>query len=155
MGFDIMANGFRVNEKTRTVKVYRLSLNEKDYKIIERYKALDYDVIMLERKEPAKRAGIKAEDLKKYLNNGTIPEAIYKEMKERLDKKQNFLRVKSWLITALKDYADKNNTEYEPLADIIKKAMEQENLENSREEERKGNKDKSKVIEIKGEANKK
>lgn len=149
-----MANGFRVNEKTRTVKVYRLSLNEKDYKIIERYKALDYDVIMLERKEPAKRAGIKAEDLKKYLNNGTIPEAIYKEMKERLDKKQNFLRVKSWLITALKDYADKNNTEYEPLADIIKKAMEQENLENSREEERKGNKDKSKVIEIKGEANK-
>lgn len=150
-----MANGFRVNEKTRTVKVYRLSLNEKDYKIIERYKALDYDVIMLERKEPAKRAGIKAEDLKKYLNNGTIPEAIYKEMKERLDKKQNFLRVKSWLITALKDYADKNNTEYEPLADIIKKAMEQENLENSREEERKGNKDKSKVIEIKGEANKK
>ena len=113
-----MANGFRVNEKTRTVKVYRLSLNEKDYKIIERYKALDYDVIMLERKEPAKRAGIKAEDLKKYLNNGTIPEAIYKEMKERLDKKQNFLRVKSWLITALKDYADKNNTEYEALVSI-------------------------------------
>jgi len=150
-----MANGFRVNEKTRTVKVYRLSLNEKDYKIIERYKALDYDVIMLERKEPAKRAGIKAEDLKKYLNNGTIPEAIYKEMKERLDKKQNFLRVKSWLITVLKDYADKNNTEYIPLADIIKNAMEQENLENSREEEKKGNKDKSKVIEIKGEANKK
>lgn len=150
-----MANGFRVNEKTRTVKVYRLSLNEKDYKIIERYKALDYDVIMLERKEPSKRAGIKAEDLKKYLNNGTIPEAIYKEMKERLDKKQNFLRVKSWLITVLKDYADKNNTEYIPLADIIKNAMEQENLENSREEEKKGNKDKSKVIEIKGEANKK
>lgn len=150
-----MANGFRVNEKTRTVKVYRLSLNEKDYKIIERYKALDYDVIMLERKEPAKRAGIKAEDLKKYLNNGTIPEAIYKEMKERLDKKQNFLRVKSWLITVLKDYADKNNTEYIPLADIIKNAMEQENLENSREEEKKGNKDKSKVIEIKGESNKK
>lgn len=150
-----MANGFRVNEKTRTVKVYRLSLNEKDYKIIERYKALDYDVIMLERKEPAKRAGIKAEDLKKYLNNGTIPEAIYKEMKERLDKKQNFLRVKSWLITVLKDYADKNNTEYIPLADIIKNAMEQENLENSREEEKKENKDKSKVIEIKGEANKK
>ena len=150
-----MANGFKKKKKTRTVKVYRLSLNEKDYKIIERYKALDYDVIMLERKEPAKRAGIKAEDLKKYLNNGTIPEAIYKEMKERLDKKQNFLRVKSWLITVLKDYADKNNTEYIPLADIIKNAMEQENLENSREEEKKGNKDKSKVIEIKGEANKK
>lgn len=150
-----MANGFRVNEKTRTVKVYRLSLNEKDYKIIERYKALDYDVIMLEKKEPVKRAGIKAEDLKKYLANGIIPKTIYEGMKERLDKKQNFLRVKSWLITALKDYADENNTEYIPLADIIKNEIEKENLKNSREEERKGNKDKSKVIEIKGEANKK
>lgn len=149
-----MANGFRVNEKTRTVKVYRLSLNEKDYKIIERYKALDYDVIMLERKEPAKRAGIKAEDLKKYLANGTIPEAIYKKMKEKLDKKQNFLGIKSWLIKELKDYAVKNNTKYVPLADIIKSAIEEENLKNSREEEN-GNKDKSKVVEIKSEANKK
>lgn len=142
-----MANGFRVNEKTRTVKVYRLSLNEKDYKIIERYKALDYDVIMLERKEPTKRAGVKAEDLKRYLSNGTIPETIYKEMVERLDKKQNFLKVKSWLVENLKDYADKNNTEYKPLTKIIESAIEQENLKNSREKEAKKNNDKSKLVE--------
>lgn len=150
-------NGFRVNEKKRVVTVYRLSLDEKDYKIIERYKALDYDVVMLEKKEPPKKTGIKSEELIKYLDNGNIAPEIYKEMKERLYKKQNFLRVKSWLITTLKDYADDKGKEYIPIAEIIKNAKEKENLE---KEQNKGNKklkenaNKTKIAEIQQDTNK-
>ena len=109
-----MANGFRVNSKERTVKVYRLSMAENDYKIIDRYKSMGYDIEMLEKKEPQKKSSANKEDLLNYLNNGNIPTAIYSEMKERIQKKQNFLRVKSWLITELKDYAEENGKEYIP-----------------------------------------
>ena len=119
-----MANGFRVNSKARTVKVYRLSMAENDYKIIDRYKSMGYDIEMLEKKEPQKKSSASKDDLLKYLDNGNIPTAIYSEMKERIQKKQNFLRVKSWLITKLKDYAEDNGKEYIPLNDIIQNAKE-------------------------------
>ena len=129
-----MAKGFRVNDKKRVVTVYRLSMNEQDFKIIERYKILGYDIVMLEKKEPQKKTGVNKEELIKYLNNGNIPTELYKEMKERFDKKQNFLRVKSWLVNELKDYADKNNKEYLNIAEIVQNAKEQENLENAENE---------------------
>ena len=153
-----MANGFRVNSKARTVKVYRLSMAENDYKIIDRYKSMGYDVEMLEKKEPPKKSSASKEDLLKYLDNGNIPTAIYSEMKERIQKKQNFLRVKSWLITELKDYAEENRKEYIPLNDIIKNAIEQDNLINAQKEEKnesKEDKNKTKVVENKIENNKK
>lgn len=153
-----MANGFRVNSKARTVKVYRLSMAENDYKIIDRYKSMGYDVEMLEKKEPQKKSSASKEDLLKYLDNGNIPTAIYSEMKERIQKKQNFLRVKSWLITELKDYAEENRKEYIPLNDIIQNAKEQDNLINAQKEEKnesKEDKNKTKVVENKIENNKK
>jgi len=153
-----MANGFRVNSKERTVKVYRLSMAENDYKIIDRYKSMGYDIEMLEKKEPQKKASANKDDLLNYLNNGNIPTAIYSEMKERIQKKQNFLRVKSWLITELKDYAEENGKEYIPLNDIIQNAKEKENLINAQKAERnesKEDKSKIKVVENKTETNKK
>lgn len=153
-----MSNGFRVNSKARTVKVYRLSMAENDYKIIDRYKSMGYDVEMLEKKEPQKKSSASKEDLLKYLDNGNIPTAIYSEMKERIQKKQNFLRVKSWLITELKDYAEENRKEYIPLNDIIQNAKEQDNLINAQKEEKnesKEDKNKTKVVENKIENNKK
>lgn len=152
-----MANGFRVNEKKRTVTVYRLSMAETDFSIIDKYKAMGYVVDMKEKKEPPKKTGVKSEDLIKYLDNGNIPTIIYNEMKERLQKKQNFLRVKSWVISALKDYADEHKTEYTPIADIIKNAKEQENLQNAQKEEQttsKENKNKTKVVEMQAETSK-
>lgn len=153
-----MANGFRVNSKERTVKVFRLSMAENDYKIIDRYKSMGYDIEMLEKKEPQKKSSANKEDLLNYLNNGNIPTAIYSEMKERIQKKQNFLRVKSWLITELKDYAEENGKEYIPLNDIIQNAKEKENLINAQKAEKnesKEEKNKIKVIENKTENNKK
>lgn len=147
-----MANGFRVNSKERTVKVFRLSMAENDYKIIDRYKSMGYDIEMLEKKEPQKKSSANKEDLLNYLNNGNIPTAIYSEMKERIQKKQNFLRVKSWLITELKDYAEENGKEYIPLNDIIQNAKEKENLINAQKAEKnesKEEKNKIKVIENK------
>lgn len=152
-----MANGFRVNSKERTVKVYRLSMAENDYKIIDRYKSMGYDIEMLEKKEPQKKSSASKEDLLKYLDNGNIPTAIYSEMKERIQKKQNFLRVKSWLITELKDYAEEKGKEYIPLNDIIQNAKEKENLINAQKAEKnesKEEKNKIKVIENKTETNK-
>lgn len=152
-----MANGFRVNEKKRTVIVYRLSMAETDFSIIDRYRAMGYVVDMKEKKEPPKKTGIKSEDLIKYLDNGNIPATIYNEMKERLQKKQNFLRVKSWLITELKDYADEHKTEYTPIAEIIKNSKEQENLQNAQKEEQatsKQDKNKTKVVEMQQETSK-
>lgn len=153
-----MANGFRVNSKERTVKVYRLSMAENDYKIIDRYKSMGYDIEMLEKKEPQKKSSANKKDLLNYLNNGNIPTAIYSEMKERIQKKQNFLRVKSWLITELKDYAEENGKEYIPLNYIIQNAKEKENLINAQKEEKnesKEDKSKIKVVENKTETNKK
>lgn len=153
-----MANGFRVNSKARTVKVYRLSMAENDYKIIDRYKSMGYDVEMLEKKEPQKKSSASKDDLLKYLDNGNIPTAIYSEMKERIQKKQNFLRVKSWLITELKDYAEENGKEYIPLNDIIQNAKEREHLINAQKEEKnesKEDKNKTKALENKAETNKK
>ena len=153
-----MANGFRVNSKERTVKVFRLSMAENDYKIIDRYKSMGYDIEMLEKKEPQKKSSANKKDLLNYLNNGNIPTAIYSEMKERIQKKQNFLRVKSWLITELKDYAEENGKEYIPLNDIIQNAKEKENLINAQKAEKnesKEEKNKIKVIENKTENNKK
>lgn len=135
-----MAKGFRVSDKKRVVTVYRLSMNEQDFKIIERYKILGYDIVMLEKKEPQKKTGVNKEELIKYLNNGNIPTELYKEMKERFDKKQNFLRVKSWLVNELKDYADKNNKEYLTIAEIVQNAKEQENLVNAENERAKEDK---------------
>ncbi len=112
---------------------------------------MGYIVDMKEKKEPPKKTGIKSEDLIKYLDNGNIPVTIYDEMKERLQKKQNFLRVKSWLITELKDYADEHKTEYTPIAEIIKNSKEQENLQNAQKEEQatsKQDKNKTKVVEM-------
>ena len=153
-----MANGFRVNSKERTVKVFRLSMAENDYKIVDRYKSMGYDIEMLEKKEPQKKSSANKEDLLNYLNNGNIPTAIYSEMKERIQKKQNFLRVKSWLITELKDYAEENGKEYIPLNDIIQNAKEKENLINAQKAEKnesKEEKNKIKVIENKTENKKK
>ena len=79
-------------------------------------------------------------------------------MKERIQKKQNFLRVKSWLITELKDYAEENGKEYIPLNYIIQNAKEKENLINAQKEEKnesKEDKSKIKVVENKTETNKK
>ena len=150
-----MANGFRVDEKKRTVTVYRLSMAESDFSIIEKYREMGYIITMKEKKEPPKKTGIKSEDLNKYLDNGNIPTIIYNEMKERLQKKQNFLRVKSWLITELKDYADEHKTEYVPIAEIIRNAKEQENLQNAQNEEKEKTKqNKTKVVEMQAETSK-
>ena len=85
-----MANGFRVNSKARTVKVYRLSMAENDYKIIDRYKSMGYDIEMLEKKEPQKKSSASKDDLLKYLDNGNIPTAIYSEMKVRNKRNKTF-----------------------------------------------------------------
>lgn len=144
---------FKVNQKSKVVTAYRQSMSTEDYKIIERYNNMGYDVIMLEKTAPKKKAGIKREELIKYLKDN-IDNSIYNEMLDRLDKKQNFLRIKSWLVTALQEYAEKNNKEYETIKDIIERAKENENLKEAREQENKQSESKSKVVDMQKETSK-
>lgn len=65
------------------------------------------------------------------------------------------MRVKSWLITELKDYADEHKTKYVPIAEIIRNAKEQENLQNAQnEEQEKTKQNKTKAVEMQAETSK-
>ena len=96
---------------------------------------------MLEKKTPVrKNKGVK-EDMEKYLK-GNIDNDLYAEFIDRVEKKQNFLKLKWWLIKELKERADKQGKEFEPIEDIINRAKSREEKANGKkEEEKKKNKD--------------
>lgn len=140
-----MSNYFKVNQRTKVVRAYSVGLSDQEYKAVERYKKLGYEIIMLEKEPPAERTPIKKAQLIEYLA-GNIDQEIYDEMLERFDKKQNFLRIKSWLIVALQDYADKHKKPYKKLEDIIAEAKEQKNLNEARGEQKATEEKKPKVV---------
>ena len=92
-----MAN-FKVLQKTKTVKVYRKSITDEEFETIERYKAMDYKIVMLEKTAPRKKTKATKQDLIDYLSNGKIDSKVYAEMINKFNKKENFLKVKSWLV---------------------------------------------------------
>lgn len=113
-----MAN-FRVSQKNKEITVYRKSITEDEYLIVDRYKDAGYKIKMLERTAPRRKSGITRDDLKTYLN-GVINENIYKEMLVHINNKENFLSLKSWLKKALKDDATNNKAEYMDFETYIK-----------------------------------
>jgi len=113
-----MAN-FRVSQKNKEITVYRRSITEDEYLIVDRYKDAGYKIKMLEKTAPRRKSGITREDLKTYLK-GVISQNIYDEMVVRITNKENFLSLKSWLKKSLKDDATKNNTEYMDFEAYIK-----------------------------------
>ena len=58
---------FKVNQKSKVVTAYRQSMSTEDYKIIERYNNMGYEVVMLEKTTPKKKVGIKKEEFITYL----------------------------------------------------------------------------------------
>lgn len=132
---------FRVNQKTKVVTVYSKSIDKFEFEKVERYKKLGYEITMLEKKTPVrKNKGVK-EDMEKYLK-GNIDNDLYAEFIDRVEKKQNFLKLKWWLIKELKERANKQGKEFEPIEDIINRAKSREEKANGKkEEEKKKNKD--------------
>ena len=139
-------NAFRVNQQKRVVVVYRLSLAESDYKIIERYKALGYEIEMLERTAPRKRYGIKRDDIKnyfypvleKYDNN------LYLELEKRNRNKENMLSMKSWLKEQLENTKVEELKKYVAFEEFIRQCKKIE--EDRAKEESKDSKDRAQRI---------
>lgn len=115
---------FRVNEKKRTVRAYNEDIvSEEDFNQLERFRKLDYKVILVAKK-PKEYNHIK-KDMIVYLE-GNIDKDIYNEFIDRVEKKQNFLKLKWWLIKALQKKAEEIHKDYEPIEDIINKAKSKE-----------------------------
>lgn len=92
---------FRLNEKTRTVRAYNEDIvSQEDFDQLERFKKLDYKVVLVPKK-PREYKHIKI-DMVKYLEDN-IDKDIYNEFIDRVEKKQNFLKLKWWLIKALQE----------------------------------------------------
>lgn len=92
---------FRLNEKTRTVRAYNEDIvSQEDFDQLERFRKLDYKVVLVPKK-PREYKHIKI-DMVKYLEDN-IDKDIYNEFIDRVEKKQNFLKLKWWLIKALQE----------------------------------------------------
>ena len=89
---------YKVDEKTRTVKAYVKTLSDTAEKTIELYKKMGYTVIMLDKEKPKPRTKqrIGTKEMKLYLK-GKIDDKIYKKMVEKIDNKEKFFEIKSWL----------------------------------------------------------
>lgn len=155
-----MANGFRVNEKKRTVRAYNEDIaNEEDFNELQRYTKLGYKVVLVPKK-PKEYNHIK-NDMVTYLE-GNINKDIYNNFIDGVEKKKNFLKLKWELVHALqeeeKNKADKekrevNKISFETVQEIINQAKSKENklIENIKKEtnadKSTSNKNKSKTNE--------
>lgn len=143
----------RVNEEKRTVRAYNEDLqSEEDFKEVERYTRLGYKVILI----PARQKAYKhiKNDMIKYLE-GNIADEIYIEFIDRVEKQQNFLKLKWWLVDALKKQAEKDKKLYEPYEDIINRAKSKENgvIDKAKEQAKIDNEKKNKAKEKENKVN--
>lgn len=127
--------GIKVNQKTRTVTVYRLSIEEFEYKIVDTYRNSGYFIKILEEKAPKRPAPICKKDFE-YLK-GKVSETIYAEIEKKDKNNENFLKIKSWIKQALEAEAKANNTKYVSLENLIREAKKEERAEKKRESENK------------------
>lgn len=115
---------FRVSEKTRTVRAYNEDVvSEEDFDKLERYTKLGYKVVLVPKK-PKQYNHIK-KDMVKYLE-GNIDNDIYNEFIDRVEKKQNFLKLKWWLVKELQDKTENEKITFEYVEEIINQAKSKE-----------------------------
>lgn len=144
---------FRVSEKTRTVRAYNEDIvSEEDFDKLERYTRLGYKVVLVPKK-PKQYNHIKI-DMVKYLD-GNIDNDIYKEFIDRVEKKQNFLKLKWWLVKELQDKMKDEKITFEYVEEIINQAKSKESnlIENIKGQDTIDNENKDKSNKNKSKAN--
>lgn len=115
---------FKVNQDTRVVRAYNEDMTSKeDFAELERYSKLGYEVRLIPKK-PKQHKHIK-NDMIKYLENN-IDDEIYLEFIDRVEKKQNFLKLKWWLVKELQKNEKNNDIDFEYVEEIINKAKSKE-----------------------------
>lgn len=132
---------YKVDEETRTVKVYAKTLSEQAERKIKIYRENDYKIVLLDRSKPSPRekTRIGKKEMIRYLKD-EIDSKIYGELVKKINDKEKFCNIRQWLKEALQDYAKENNKKYIPANTIIQVAIANEKYiaqENSREYENK------------------
>lgn len=117
---------YTVNQKTREVIANNDKISDLEFKQIERYEKMGYKVIMLHK--PKRNNGISGKDLKVYLN-GKIDNKIYNELVKKVDNKENYFKIRSWLKEKLQEDCKNRNKPYIPVTVIINMAKKNEKRE--------------------------
>lgn len=124
---------FKVNQTKRRVTVYRQSIAESDFKIIDRYREMGYEIEMLEKTAPRSRKGISRKDIENFFYPvlEENDKSLLEELKKKNENKENILAVKSWLRDSLKASKNEKLKPYIAYEEFIKscKKIEMNNLE--------------------------
>lgn len=120
---------FRVEESTRTVKVYTKTLTDKAKNDVKFYEEMGYKIVLLDREKPKARTSqrIGKKEMKRYLKDN-IDSKIYNQLVKKLETKERFCDIRHWLKEQLLDNANKNKTKYVPANTIIQVAMTNEQI---------------------------
>ena len=137
MSSDKKNSTFKVNQTKRLVTVYRLSIAESDYKIIDRYKNMGYEIEMLEKTAPRKRNGISRKDLETYFYPvlREFDKDLLNKLEQKNKNKENILAVKSWLRDELKASKNEKLADYKNFEEFIRHCKKIENQMEEKEKE--------------------
>lgn len=128
---------FKIEESTRTVKVYNKTLTDKAKNDIKFCEEMGYKIVLLDREKPKARTSqrIGKDEMKKYLKDN-IDNKIYNQLVKKLDTKERFCDIRHWLKEQLQEQANKSKTKYVPANTIIQVAIANEEItsqENAKE----------------------
>lgn len=120
---------FKIEESTRTVKVYNKNLTDKAKNDIRFCEEMGYKVVLLEREKPKVRISqrIGKNEMRKYLKDN-IDTKIYNQLVKKLDSREMFCDIRHWLKEELQKKAKKDNKDYVPANTIIQVAMKNEEI---------------------------
>lgn len=120
---------FKIEESTRTVKVYNKTLTDKAKDDIKFCEEMGYKIVLLNREKPKPRASqrIGKKEMKRYLKDN-IDKDIYNKLVKKLDNNERFCDIRRWLKEQLIDVAKRTNKKYVPANTIIQVAMANEEI---------------------------
>lgn len=120
---------FKIEESTRTVKVYNKTLTDKAKNDIKFCEEMGYKIVLLDREKPKARASqrIGKNEMRKYLKDN-IDTKIYNQLVKKLDSREKFCDIRHWLKEQLQEQANKSKTKYVPANTIIQVAMANEKI---------------------------
>lgn len=120
---------FKIEESTRTVKVYNKTLTDKAKNDIKFCEEMGYKIVLLDREKPKARTSqrIGKNEMRKYLKDN-IDTKIYNQLVKKLDSREKFCDIRHWLKEQLQEQANKSKTKYVPANTIIQVAMANEKI---------------------------
>ncbi len=107
---------YKVDKKKREVIVYNDSIDDEEFKKIERFRLANYKITIKDTETPTRTGSVNKEDLKIYLK-GNIDKNIYDELVKKLDSNENYFKTRAWLKSELQK---KEGKAYIPVSSMVK-----------------------------------